>query len=83
MVKKLANFNLFLMRALGVDIIAILQREGKADQVVLVSQFRPPLNAVCLEFPAGLITEASESAESAAFRELYVKGKKFNFVLYY
>lgn len=64
----------------GVDIIAILEQPDSADKLVLVSQFRPPLNAICLEFPAGLITEDEESAESAAMRELQVKLKAKNVI---
>ncbi|NXH93474.1 NUDT5 pyrophosphatase, partial [Pachycephala philippinensis] len=46
-----------------------LQRTLHYDCIVLVKQFRPPINGYCLEFPAGLIEE-DESAESAALREL-------------
>lgn len=54
---------------LGVDIIALLETTP-TPQIVLISQFRPPLNAYCLEFPAGLITEEAESPTTAAMREL-------------
>ena len=57
--------------SVGVDIIAILESEP-VKQIVLVSQFRPPLDAQCIEFPAGLITEMEETPVSAAMRELYV-----------
>uniref|UniRef100_A0A8U8BRU5 Uncharacterized protein n=1 Tax=Geospiza parvula TaxID=87175 RepID=A0A8U8BRU5_GEOPR len=53
----------------GVAVIAVLQRTLHYDCIVLVKQFRPPINGYCLEFPAGLIEE-NESAESAALREL-------------
>ncbi|XP_071590230.1 ADP-sugar pyrophosphatase isoform X1 [Heliangelus exortis] len=53
----------------GVAVIAVLQRTLHYDCIVLVKQFRPPINRYCLEFPAGLIEE-NESAESAALREL-------------
>ncbi|XP_061875738.1 ADP-sugar pyrophosphatase-like, partial [Colius striatus] len=53
----------------GVAVIAVLQRTLHYDCIVLVKQFRPPINAYCLEFPAGLIEE-NETAESAALREL-------------
>lgn len=53
----------------GVDIIAIIETQ-LIPQIVLISQFRPPLDAHCLEFPAGLITEDSETPISAALREL-------------
>ncbi|KAG8142573.1 putative ADP-sugar pyrophosphatase-like isoform 2 protein [Naja naja] len=37
--------------------------------MVLVKQFRPPIGAFCLEFPAGLI-DSNETPEVAALREL-------------
>lgn len=60
---------MLLTLLLGVDIIAIIETQP-IPQIVLISQFRPPLNAHCLEFPAGLITEESETPISAALREL-------------
>ena len=53
----------------GVDIIALIDTRP-IPQIVLISQFRPPLNAHCIEFPAGLITEESETPVTAAMREL-------------
>ncbi|NXJ90222.1 NUDT5 pyrophosphatase, partial [Corythaixoides concolor] len=53
----------------GVAVIAVLQRTLHYDCIVLVKQFRPPINGYCLEFPAGLIEE-NETAEHAALREL-------------
>ncbi|NXL29140.1 NUDT5 pyrophosphatase, partial [Glaucidium brasilianum] len=53
----------------GVAVIAVLQRTLHYDCIVLVKQFRPPINSYCLEFPAGLIEE-NETAERAALREL-------------
>ncbi|TKR80952.1 hypothetical protein L596_014918 [Steinernema carpocapsae] len=52
----------------GVDIIATLSRGGK-KYFVLVKQFRIPVNAWCLEFPAGLI-DPNETVEESAIREL-------------
>jgi ADP-ribose pyrophosphatase len=52
----------------GVGIVAI--RTGDAGpEIVLQKQYRPPLNKVVIEIPAGLIDEG-ESAEQAALREL-------------
>lgn len=64
------------------DIIAIIESPPQR-QLILVSQFRPPLNAYCLEFPAGLITEQGETATQAALRELEVKLYllRFHFIL--
>ncbi|KAJ0012492.1 hypothetical protein NQD34_016826 [Periophthalmus magnuspinnatus] len=53
----------------GVGIIALLKRTLHKDCVVMVKQFRPPMSAYSLEFPAGLIDEG-ETAEAAALREL-------------
>ncbi|CAM9544983.1 unnamed protein product [Discosporangium mesarthrocarpum] len=55
----------------GVAVIAIVRypKSGKADEVVLVSQFRPPVGAEVIEAPAGLV-DAGESAQAAAEREL-------------
>lgn len=39
------------------------------DQIILVCQYRPPIQQYCLEFPAGLVDDG-ESVEQAARREL-------------
>ena len=49
-----------------VMVIATLQPSGR---LVLVRQYRPALDKVCVEFPAGLV-DAEESFEVAALREL-------------
>jgi 8-oxo-dGTP pyrophosphatase MutT (NUDIX family) len=55
----------------GVAILALLRRRAAPEDVelLLVHQFRPPMNAVTVELPAGLI-DPGESAEVAALREL-------------
>ncbi|CAN8068828.1 unnamed protein product [Agarophyton chilense] len=56
----------------GVDAVVVLARLCLADgvpRVLLVKQFRPPLNAVCVELPAGLV-DKGETVEQAALREL-------------
>mmetsp|Transcript_45102 Transcript_45102/g.72088 ORF Transcript_45102/g.72088 Transcript_45102/m.72088 type:complete len:216 (+) Transcript_45102:340-987(+) len=53
----------------AVFIVATLVSKDKEPQILLVSQFRPPTEAYCLEFPAGLVDEG-ENAEEAAIREL-------------
>ena len=59
------------VNASGAVIIMALTKD---DKVVLVEQFRPPVNANVIGFPAGLIgdhgADANESAASAAEREL-------------
>ena len=47
-------------------IVATLRPSGR---LVLVRQYRPALDSICLEFPAGLV-DAGESFEAAALREL-------------
>lgn len=53
----------------AVVIIPVLLRMLKCDCLVLVKQYRPPLDAYTLEFPAGLIDEG-ETAMQCAVREL-------------
>lgn len=56
----------------GVDAVAIVARALSAaapPQIVLVSQYRPPVDGICFELPAGLI-DAGEDAGAAALREL-------------
>lgn len=53
----------------GVAIIAEVRRANHPPCMVLVRQFRPPLNSYCIEVPAGLI-DAGETPEQAALREL-------------
>lgn len=57
----------------GVDAVAmgnIIYHPSKPPSTILVIQFRPPVNAFTVEWPAGLI-DAEETAEQAAVRELY------------
>ncbi|SCW01281.1 LAFE_0D09120g1_1 [Lachancea fermentati] len=53
----------------GVGILAILKTPGKQDEILLQKQYRPPVEGVCIEMPAGLI-DGNESVEVAALREL-------------
>ncbi|PQE30203.1 ADP-ribose pyrophosphatase protein [Rutstroemia sp. NJR-2017a WRK4] len=52
----------------GVGIVAIIEKES-GPEIVLQKQYRPPLDTVVIEVPAGLVDEG-ESAEDAAVREL-------------
>ena len=55
----------------GVDAVAmgnILLHPSKPASTLLVIQYRPPLDAYTIEWPAGLI-DADETAEQAAVRE--------------
>lgn len=53
----------------AIDLVAILEHKNSSREMVVVVQYRPPLDAFCLEFPAGLI-DAGETAIEAALREL-------------
>ena len=63
----------------GVDGVAIVAKTaaGASDsevadggaKMLVISQYRPPLESYCLEIPAGLI-DPGETAETAALREL-------------
>ncbi|OCK82159.1 hypothetical protein K432DRAFT_380686 [Lepidopterella palustris CBS 459.81] len=56
----------------GIDAVAIaslLRHPSRPPSTIIILQYRPPVDAICVEFPAGLI-DASESPEVAAAREL-------------
>ena len=54
----------------SVAILALLRPGGGAPvETLLVRQYRPPMNAVTIELPAGLI-DPGENPEQAALREL-------------
>ncbi|KEY72874.1 hypothetical protein S7711_04450 [Stachybotrys chartarum IBT 7711] len=52
----------------GVGIFAVLAKPS-GPELVLQKQYRAPIDAVCIELPAGLVDEG-ETAEQAALREL-------------
>eukprot|EP01017_Pseudomicrothorax_dubius_P005996 TRINITY_DN11643_c0_g1_i2.p1 TRINITY_DN11643_c0_g1~~TRINITY_DN11643_c0_g1_i2.p1 ORF type:complete len:210 (+),score=56.19 TRINITY_DN11643_c0_g1_i2:200-829(+) len=41
----------------GVTVIPIVKFKEKKSHLLLISQYRPPINQFCLEFPAGLIED--------------------------
>lgn len=56
----------------GVDavaIVTILRHPSRPPSTIIILQYRPPVDGVCVEFPAGLI-DAGETPEQAAVREL-------------
>ncbi|KAJ9058913.1 ADP-ribose diphosphatase, variant 2 [Entomophthora muscae] len=53
----------------AVDILATLTKKDMPDSIILVAQYRPAIQQICVEFPAGLI-DPEESVFSAAKREL-------------
>ncbi|KAG5657435.1 hypothetical protein KAF25_005999 [Fusarium avenaceum] len=52
----------------GVGIVAILEKPS-GPELILQKQYRPPIDKVTIEVPAGLI-DAGETAEECAVREL-------------
>lgn len=52
----------------AVGIVAILQKPS-GSELLLQKQFRPPIDKICIEVPAGLVDEG-EDAETCAVREL-------------
>ncbi|KAI5276695.1 putative ADP-ribose pyrophosphatase [Aureobasidium subglaciale] len=52
----------------AVGIVAILEKPG-GPELLLQRQYRPPIDKVCIEVPAGLVDEG-EDAETCAVREL-------------
>lgn len=56
----------------GIDAVAIapiIRHPSRAPSTLVILQYRPPVDAICVEFPAGLI-DAGETPEQAAIREL-------------
>ncbi|PBP17845.1 hypothetical protein BUE80_DR011388 [Diplocarpon rosae] len=52
----------------AVGMVTILEKET-GPELLLQKQYRPPIDKVCIEVPAGLV-DAGETAEQAAVREL-------------
>ncbi|CAD0087304.1 unnamed protein product, partial [Aureobasidium vineae] len=52
----------------AVGIVAILEK-ASGPELLLQKQYRPPIDKVCIEVPAGLVDEG-EDAETCALREL-------------
>ena len=52
----------------GVGIVALLHKPT-GPEIILQKQYRPPIDKVVIEVPAGLV-DANETAEEAAVREL-------------
>lgn len=53
----------------GVGIVAVLEKAGHAPELLLQKQFRPPIDKICIEVPAGLV-DSGETPEQSAVREL-------------
>jgi ADP-ribose pyrophosphatase len=52
----------------GVNIVAFLNK-STGSELLLEKQYRPPIDQVVIELPAGLL-DAGETAEQTAVREL-------------
>jgi ADP-ribose pyrophosphatase len=58
--------------ATGIDAVAIvpiLLHPSRPASTLIILQYRPPVQAICVEFPAGLI-DAGETIEQTVLREL-------------
>ncbi|KAF2993683.1 hypothetical protein E8E13_001463 [Curvularia kusanoi] len=58
--------------AAGVDAVAIctvIRHPRRKPSTIIILQYRPPVDAVCVELPAGLV-DSKESPSDAAVREL-------------
>lgn len=55
----------------GVGILAITKphKKGEVPHIILQKQFRPPVEGICIEMPAGLL-DPNETVEQCALREL-------------
>lgn len=63
------NPKCYPMRADAVAVIARLTLADDEPRIILVKQYRPPVDAITLELPAGLIDDG-ETPDQAALREL-------------
>jgi ADP-ribose pyrophosphatase len=57
----------------GVDAVAIttiIRHPNRPPSTIIILQYRPPVDAVCVELPAGLVDE-KESPSDASVRELH------------
>ncbi|GAA5910629.1 uncharacterized protein JCM6883_003235 [Sporobolomyces salmoneus] len=54
----------------SVAIIALLRHPSRPVSIPLILQYRPPIESICVELPAGLIDEG-ETPDQSALRELY------------
>ncbi|KAF2263401.1 hypothetical protein CC78DRAFT_534013 [Lojkania enalia] len=57
----------------GVDAVAIstvIRHPSRPPSTIVILQYRPPVDAVCVEFPAGLVDE-KETPSDASLRELH------------
>ena len=59
----------FVERVRNPKIVSMIVQSTISDKILLIRQFRVPLNIEVIEFPAGLV-DAGESLEDAALREL-------------
>ncbi|GAA5956404.1 hypothetical protein JCM3765_005652 [Sporobolomyces pararoseus] len=57
----------------GIDAVAIaalLVHPSRPTSIPIILQYRPPIQSICVELPAGLI-DKGETGETAALRELF------------
>ncbi|MCK4800250.1 NUDIX hydrolase, partial [Candidatus Parcubacteria bacterium] len=56
-------------RTTGNGIVSVMAITAK-DEIIFVSQYRPPVGREVIEFPAGLCDQEGEALEETALREL-------------
>ncbi|KAJ6244276.1 adp-sugar pyrophosphatase [Anaeramoeba flamelloides] len=54
---------------MGVDAIDVIAIIKQTQEIIIITQFRPPVKSYVVEFPSGLVDEG-ESVQEAAVREL-------------
>jgi ADP-ribose pyrophosphatase len=57
----------------GVDAVAIstiIRHPARPPSIIIILQYRPPVDAICVEFPAGLVDQG-ETPSDASIRELH------------
>ncbi|KAH7116776.1 NUDIX hydrolase domain-like protein [Dendryphion nanum] len=54
----------------AVAITTIIRHPSRPPSTIIILQYRPPVDAICVEFPAGLVNE-KETPSDASLRELH------------
>jgi ADP-ribose pyrophosphatase len=57
-----------LWKKLAVAILALVSKSNTPLSTIIILQFRPPVNKIVVELPAGLV-DKNESVQGAALRE--------------
>lgn len=60
----------FWLNTLSTLVSTIIRHPSRPPSTIVILQYRPPVGAICVEFPAGLVDE-SETPSDASVRELH------------